>query len=352
MCVNLSKFPLVELEDGKKKVLFNYGIVIENRDFEPINDLVEDWKYAIYGEVPKKHPYFNKAVREYGIKKILKYVNVPCGHCEECLKSKARGWAFRILKEAEQFNECYFITLTYDDANLHFSDCGIPTLRKEDLSEFNKKLKTYLKRKKLDSSFRFYGIGEYGGQFLRPHLHVMYFGLPIYDLEFNYAKNGIAHFRSKFLESVWTAGIVDIEMIHIGNACYISRYCDKKLNRVQEEKDALLKSGIVPEFSNMSRRPGIGAAALDIIKSNIEHGIYSLSTNGNDFSIPIYYSKKIKDILDPNILKDMEDRNNLLVKIKFANDLTLSDILSTDLQDYYLSEDIYKKSLKKSRDLI
>lgn len=102
----------------------------------------------------------------------------------------------------------------------------------------------------------------------------------------------------------------------------------------------------------MSRRPGIGAAALNIIIKNVENGIYTLSTNGNDFSIPIYYSKKIKDILDPNILQAMEDRNNKLIKIKFAKDLNASDILSTDLQDFYLSEDSYKKSLKKSRDLI
>ena len=115
MCVNLTQYPLVELDTGKKKVLFNYGVVIENRDFESFNDLVNGWNCAILGLVPKNHPYFNRAVKEYGVKKILKYTGVPCGKCEECLKARARGWAFRILKEASNYENNFFITFTYDD---------------------------------------------------------------------------------------------------------------------------------------------------------------------------------------------------------------------------------------------
>ena len=172
MCVNLSQFPLVELEDGKKKVLFNYGVVIENRDFTPFNDLILDWNCAIAGMIPVKHPYFNRAVKEYGIKKFINYTAVPCGKCEECLKARARGWAFRILQEASQYENNFFITFTYDDEHLPkrlHNKVLAASLVKDEISKFNKALKTYLKRKGLESGFRFYGVGEYGSSTFRPH---------------------------------------------------------------------------------------------------------------------------------------------------------------------------------------
>ena len=356
MCVNLTQYPLVELDTGKKKVLFNYGVVIENRDFEPFNDLVHDWNYAIAGLVPTKHPYFNRAVKEYGVKKILKYTGVPCGKCEECLKARARGWAFRILKEASNYENNFFITFTYDDEHLpgRVSKNGLvnPTLLKDEISNFNKKLKTYLHRKKLNSGFRFYGVGEYGSTTFRPHYHVIYFNLDIPDLEFYNYSNGQLLFNSKFLDSIWNKGHVVIGAVDVGSACYVARYVDKKQNRSKDEK-RLLDEFLCPEFSVMSRRPGIGADYMEKLVNDVKNGIYSLFTNGNSFSIPIYYSKKLKEVLkDTPYLHDYENRNELLIKNKFAKDLLLSDVLSTDLQNYYISEDIFRKSCKKVRDNI
>lgn len=354
MCVQLGMFPLVKLDTGKRKVLLNYGIAIENRDFDNLNKLELSWRQALKGH--SLHENFNYAVKKYGVVDFEKFVSIPCGKCEDCLKAKARGWAFRILKEAEQFENNYFITLTYDDAHLpvRYVDKGVVnTLIKSEISDFNKKLKTYLNRKGLKSDFRFYGVGEYGSNTARAHYHVIYFNLDIPDLEFYKYNNGQTYFKSEFLNSIWSKGFVVVGALDIGSACYVARYCDKKLTRPDSEKVVLSSYGVQPEFSVMSRRPGIGSYYIDKVLNNINNGIYSLSSKGNVFSIPIYYSKKIKDLLDPKVLEDYESRNNLLIKNKINRDLLLSDILQTDnLQDYYLAEDLHRRSCKRVRDNI
>ena len=170
MCIQRGLYPLVELDNGKRKVLLNFGVVIENRDFTPLNNLALEWRKAKIG-LSNFHAY-NDAIKHYGIKSFEKFVNIPCGHCEECNKSKARGWAYRILEEAKKYDNNFFLTFTYDDSFLPLvkNDFGIMnTLVKNEISKFNKKLKTYLKRKNLRSDFRFYGVGEYGSKTLRPH---------------------------------------------------------------------------------------------------------------------------------------------------------------------------------------
>ena len=357
MCVNLGLYPCVNLTDGKKKVLFDFGVVIENRDFTSLNSEAIDWKRAVIGLSPSYSKM--SAVKKYGIKSFDRFVNVPCGKCEQCLKSKARGWAFRILKEAEKYDNNYFVTLTYSDENLKYAplsyknNIAIATLVKDEISRFNKKLKTYLSRKGLKSDFRFYAVGEYGSVSNRPHYHVIYFNLDLPDdLKFYKYENGSIYYTSDFMTNTWSLGHVVIGSLDIGSACYVARYCDKKLNRSKSEKEIFNNFDIIPEFSVMSRHPGIGADFLNKCIENVKNGVYRLSTHSNDFSIPIYYSKKIKEALaDTVYLQDYETVNNNLIKNKINRDLLLSDILqTTDLQDYYLQEDKFKKSCKKLRD--
>ena len=272
MCVQLGLYPLVELETGKRKVLLNYGVAIENRDFEALNKTELSWRLALKGRSLSEN--FNLAVKKYGITKFERFVNVPCGHCEQCLKSKARGWAFRILKEAEKYNNNFFITFTYDDEHLpvsYHNQVLCNTLVKDEISKFNKKLKTYLRRKGLNSDFRFYGVGEYGSNTLRPHYHVIYFNLDLPDLKFYNYSNGNLIFTSEFLNNLWSKGFVEVGAVDIGSACYVARYCDKKLDRPDAQKVVLSSYGIVPEFSVMSRRPGIASDYLDkVIENDIE----------------------------------------------------------------------------------
>lgn len=44
-------------------------------------------------------------------------INIPCGHCPECIAAKQTSWVQRMTEEAK-YNHFFFVTLTYDDKHL------------------------------------------------------------------------------------------------------------------------------------------------------------------------------------------------------------------------------------------
>lgn len=333
-------------ETGKQKIEFKASFDVRTReDLELLTKVGDrEVKKAIKGISFSeslntcfkgyKHDYFE----------FVKFVKVPCGRCSECLKSNAQGWSFRILKEAELYDENYFITLTYDDEHLPSNKM----LVKDEISKFNKKLKTYLNRKGLPSDFRFYGVGEYGGQTARPHYHVIYFNLMIPDLHFEYVDNGNLIFSSEFIRSVWSKGHIVIGNVDVASACYVARYCDKKRLLNQYEKDDLLSKGIVPEFSIMSRMPGIGSHFIPKVVDGVVSQCYNLSVKGRNYSIPQFYSKKIKEILANTPELAAYEKN---ASFKSFNKLS-RDLLDHDnIEDWYRFLDKEKINNKKRRKL-
>ena len=345
MCKSLWMYPLIKLKDDKQKLLFDYGVNVKNREeYDYLtNGIRKDFKYGNLVSCNIKS--LNNIVHDPDYKEFVKMVNVPCGSCSECLKDRSRQWALRILKEAEQYEENYFITFTYNDDNLPIDR----NLVQDEISRFNKKLKTYLNRENLRSDFRFYGVGEYGSNTARPHYHVIYFNLHVPDLEFyKVGESGELYFTSKFLENVWSKGFVVVGTVDVGSASYVARYCDKKRMLSKQEKERLIEKGIVPEFSVMSRRPGIGANYLDVIENNIKNGVYTIPIKENNYSIPLYYSKKIKELLPDDVLVRYEQVKTLNQNIKIHNDLLESDIVE-DLEVVRYNEDKDKLQKKKKR---
>lgn len=337
MCLTNIYYPLVEIDSldkfnkPKKKILFDYPYEVHTReDYLFIKNFDKELVLGSYGLSKKQ--YINRLIKlknEMDIK-FLKLQQVPCGHCSECLNMISRAWAFRILKEAEQHEENYFITFTYDNNNLPSNRMLI----EDEISKFNKKLKVYLNRKGLPSDFRFYGVGEYGSHTYRPHYHVIYFGLSIPDLVFIMKdKNNNLHFSSKFIKEIWNKGNIDIGSVDVGSACYVARYCDKKMRLSKYEKDKLQQKGIVPEFSRMSRRPGIGSDFLEEAIEQFKNGKTNFLLNHNYFNLPLYYSKKIKQILPDNIiqsylLESNKKRNSFISDIiQFSDNIDIYDYM-------------------------
>lgn len=346
MCKSLYVYPLVKLKDSdKRKLLFEAGMRIKDR--EELNDLVKLSKdFDMWNRVHlTKLSSMQMILQKNDVDKLIKFVSVPCGKCADCLKDNSRGWAFRILQEAKQWKDNYFVTLTYDDDHVPSN----MQLVKDEISKFNKALKVYLKRNNCNSDFRFYGVGEYGSHTFRPHYHVIYFNLDLPDLKFEYSDdNGYLFFSSELLSKVWNKGFVLIGSVDVGSACYVARYCDKKkLLSVQERKD-LKDKNIQAEFSVMSRRPGIGSNFIEEAVDSINNECYNFRYKGSSYNLSKYYTGKIKDLVSPDVLEKYENVKIQNSVMKYASDICLNDSVG-DVESYYQFLDNNRLANKKDR---
>lgn len=168
-----------------------------------------------------------------GYWQLYKYVDVPCGHCEECIQAYRKVWAYRCMLEAEHSRDCWFVTLTYD--NIHNDG----SLHKRHLQLFMKRL-----RKIVGPGVRFFASGEYGTHGThRPHYHVLLFNCPMRQRLF-------ATFE---LYEAWTLGSIKADpVVNMQTCAYVAGYTSKKL------VDWKMPKSFTPPFIAMSRRPGIG----------------------------------------------------------------------------------------------
>jgi hypothetical protein len=185
----------------------------------------------------------------------FEFVELPCGRCITCRRSRARDWAFRCMLELSRHDVAAFSTLTYSDQYLP------PTLQKQHLSGFLKRLRDRVSPRVV----RFFGSGEYGDSFDRPHYHVLLFGV---------------HHSERVIQAAWPAGFVQSKPVVPERVAYVAGYTAKKLAgsvRAASEEAIDPRTGevYVPQepFVLMSRRPGIGGDARRHWQSWKEYGV-------------------------------------------------------------------------------
>lgn len=186
---------------------------------------------------------------------VLQRLELRCGQCIGCRLERSRQWAVRCMHENQLHRASSFVTLTYKDECLESL-----SLNYRDFQLFNKRA-----RKKL-GPFRFFMAGEYGEKNWRPHFHTAMFGVHFSDrTPWRTSPAGFQLYRSKTLEALWPHGNAEIGDVTFESAAYIARYVCKKVtgddakehySRVDDRTGELVD--LVPEFCNMSRRPGIG----------------------------------------------------------------------------------------------
>lgn len=214
-------------------------------------------------------------------------LKLPCRHCINCQIRRSREWAVRNSLEAQLYNddECLFFTLTYNNdsisrlAVLHnhnFQD-DIFSLSKVDLQLFIK----LLRRKFCKNKIRYYACGEYGGITLRPHYHILIYGLSIDDIKYYKDSNGKTYefdlkyktrdgsfYYSEFIEDyIWKKGFVDISSFSDYTSKYVSQYVNKKNTTYNKRKGYIYYNMLSPEFNIMSLKPAI---ANDYIIKNFD----------------------------------------------------------------------------------
>lgn len=241
-------------------------------------------------------------------------VTLPCGQCIGCRIDRSRQWANRCMLELQYHDSAYFATLTYDDFHVPKSYYADPatgealtsfTLCKRDFQLFMKRLR----KKFSDDTIRFFACGEYGGQTHRPHYHVILFGLHLFDLQiYKRASLGDEHYtyyNSPSFQECWPAGYAVLGEVNWQTCAYTARYVTKKLTG--KESAFYTQFNLTPEFSDMSRRPGIARQYFDDHPDLYEHSFINISTpkGGKKFKPPRYYDR-LFDLEHPGALEPIK----------------------------------------------
>jgi hypothetical protein len=245
-------------------------------------------------------------------------VKLPCGQCIGCRLDRSREWALRCVHEAQLHDKNCFITLTYNPESLP-PDTG---LRKRDFQNYMKRLRKRIHPAKV----RYYMCGEYGDKNGRPHYHAILFGYNYPDWEYFFdSGSGEPVYTSKKLEEDWqNQGFVTVGNMTWQSAAYVARYVMKKINgQLKDKRDP--KTGlkpyerynqftgeiveVIPEYTTMSRRPGIGHGWVREYHGDVYPKDYT-TVNGMRQKPPRYYDNFIRNI-DPILLDEVKAEREL-----------------------------------------
>lgn len=235
-------------------------------------------------------------------------IEIPCGQCIGCRVDKTKEWAIRCVHEALTSDSSHFVTLTYAPEHLPKN----LSVSKREHQLFMKKL-----RKRYGKKIRFFMCGEYGESKGRPHYHYLLYNVPFHDLEYwrhGRDKKGGQYpiYRSATLEAIWGKGFVEIGELNLASASYTAGYIRKKIRGKQLEaidSETHLKpyelydseTGEIierePEFSIMSRRPGLGRDFYERYGEQIRRND-DIVIDGTRMRLPKYYDR-ISERVDP-----------------------------------------------------
>lgn len=178
----------------------------------------------------------------------------------------------RCVHEATLYEENAFITLTYDEE--HLPKNGTLVLR--DYQLFMKRLRKLFQPQKI----RFFHCGEYGDKYKRPHYHAILFNVNFADRQvFRKTVQGNVLYTSETLKGLWPLGHSMIGSVTFESAAYVARYVMKKVTGKNADLNYVnMETGEIrlPEYTTMSRRPGIGRGYFDKYSSDIYPRDYAI----------------------------------------------------------------------------
>lgn len=218
----------------------------------------------------------------------------------------------RCVHEASLHADNIFITLTYD--NDHLPEHG--TLRYRDYQLFMKRLLVHTERHTdRPIGVRFYMCGEYGENFGRPHYHAIMFNYDLPDKKLWRQDRGNPLYTSQTLNDLWGHGYTTVGAVTFQSAAYVARYIMKKVtgdaadhhyNTIDPETGEVLAER-KPEFTNMSRRPGIAARWFDKYQSDVFPDDFVV-LNGKKVTPPRFYTNRYELLYPDEVARLKRDR--------------------------------------------
>ncbi|QGH72844.1 MAG: replication associated protein [Microviridae sp. ctjyu33] len=215
-------------------------------------------------------------------------LQVPCGRCMGCRLERSRQWAVRMMHEAKLYEDNCFVTLTFDEKNL-FEKCSNGSLDKKHVQDFMKALRYRFSDRKI----RFFACGEYGDALFRPHYHLCLFNVDFADKVKWKKVNGFWYFNSDLLASCWTFGHSVISDLTFESAGYVARYCTKKVTGSVAKEHY---GDRLPEFAQMSLKPGLGRGWLDRWGKTDCFAHDDVVVRGVQCKPPRYYDKVLESL--------------------------------------------------------
>lgn len=235
----------------------------------------------------------------------------PCGNCTPCRVNRQKEWSIRIVLESLSHDHNTFATLTYRDKSLTLDDHGTPQVDPYDLTCFLKRLRHLY-------SYRYFAVGEYGDETLRPHWHFMFFGI----------ENNLEN--ENLIENTWTHGFAHLDDLNFSTARYVTGYCMKKLTRKGDErlhgkKPEIMRSSRGSKFDSMG---GLGRDTVRKIAKSIkrtgshpERVIRKIRLGNNYYPLGRYLTNKLSDDLEiPIDVRDKDLLNYQLKLFKYGED--------------------------------
>lgn len=181
------------------------------------------------------------------------YMEVPCGHCDNCKSSKIAAFVHRCELETQMYDsKPIFLTLTYNEE--HKPENGLSV---RDVQLFFKRLRINLYRQGYRRSIRYVVVGEYGRNTKRPHYHAILWNLGQTDLV-SYRK------INKIIEKSWRNGFILSRIIEPSDNktfYYTSKYLRKDCSVPEGCKETFICSS--------NRNGGIGCSFVRGLQRHI-----------------------------------------------------------------------------------
>lgn len=228
---------------------------------------------------------------------------VPCGKCLICRRKYQLSWVVRLQHEfISSKYQAIFLTLSYNNENLPLNS----TLVKKDVQDFLKRLRKRYPSKKL----KYFAVGEYGSNTMRPHYHLIIFGLKSYNTPSLNVK-----LSNSISKNIWKKGFCHVGQVNIKTIRYCSKYVMKEFVKGYS-RDDFDKSGMIYPFSLKSTGLGLKYFMdnLDYIKEQILNN-RPISLFRAKCGYPRYYRKKLVDLglIDENLfMNNYKDYMNSL----------------------------------------
>lgn len=328
-------------------------------------------KYSRPGYPTQAHINYDFVFGDRPLSQVRKeLVPVPCGKCLGCRLDYARQWADRCLLELQYHKDAWFVTLTYNDEHVPISLYGDPytgeahpclTLDRRDVQLFLKRLRKAIEPTKI----RYFGCAEYGPNTWRPHYHLIIFGLSLDDLALKRQDidGKVSAYTSQTLSAAWSKRpfgnksdildpIGDVECSDVTwSACnYVARYIVKK-QLGPDGKDFYDRFNLVPPFTYMSSRPGIGRPYYEDHQTDLyQHDSISVSTPSGGRNIrPPKYFDDLYDVVQPERLAKIKEARRFMAEQAEKAKLQKTSLNIYDLQA--LEERVRNQKIPKDYDI-